>query len=527
LAFLQNCLVFDFLPLHQRFPPKDSPMPQEPGTTEQMMSEITALRREVAQLRDIEERCRQAESALNALEARNRLLGDSAPLGIFTLDAEGRMTGINRKMREMLAWHPFEDTQSLNLLDCPALAASGLVADIERCILQKKPVIVEHPHGDPHGSCTHLRYHISPITGSDGAVSGVMAMVEDCTDLRKTEEALRESEKRYRQLFQSAPIAMIEWDVSRLKARIEKLRASGISDFREYLDKNPQQIHHCWSLIKTVGYNRAFLELMGVADPASFRGAFIPTDSEGFLNMAREIILVAAAGNTADEREETLVTATGEPKIVLGKSLVVSGHEDTLSRVAIALVDISQRKKAEKALRESERRFREQALRDGLTGLYNQRYLYQALAEEIQRAKAAGTPVSLIFMDLDHFKRVVDAHGHLNGSLAIQKVAATIASCIEEPAFAVAYAGDEFVVVLPGLDETQALQKALEIRLRVKESVYVLNRGIQVRLQASYGVATFPRHAADSNGLIAAADHALFAVKEGGKNGVGQYQEPA
>jgi diguanylate cyclase (GGDEF)-like protein len=236
----------------------------------------------------------------------------------------------------------------------------------------------------------------------------------------------------------------------------------------------------------------AFLELMGVAESTGPRGAFIPTDSKGFLRMAREIILVAAAGNTADEREEALVTATGEPKIVLGKSLVVSGHEDTLARVAIALVDISQRKKAEEALRESERRFREQALRDGLTGLYNQRYLYQALAEEIERAKTTGSPISLIFMDLDHFKRVVDAHGHLNGSRAIQKVGGTIQACLEEPAYAVAYAGDEFVVVLPGLDQPQALQKAYEIRSRVKETVYVLDRGIEVRLQASCGVATFP-----------------------------------
>lgn len=499
-------------------------MSQEPVTTEQIMSEITALRREVVRLQRIEERCRQAESALKALEERTRLLGDSAPLGIFTIDVQGHITGINQKMRDMFAWHSLEDPESLNLLACPTLAASGLFADIERCILQKKPVIAEHPHGDPQGSCTHLRYYLSPIPGSDGAVSGVMAMVEDCTDLRKTEEALRESEKRYRQLFQSAPIALIEWDVSRLKVRIEKLRASGISDFREYLENDPQQVHHCWSLIKTVDYNRAFLELMGVTDPAGFRGAFIPTDSEGFLKMAREIILVAAAGSTADEREETLVTAAGEPKIVLGKSLVVSGHENTLARVAIALVDISQRKKAEDALRESERRFREQALRDSLTGLYNQRYLYQALAEEIQRAKTAGTPVSLIFMDLDHFKRVVDTHGHLNGSRAIQRVAGTIASCIEEPAFAVAYAGDEFVVVLPGLNLDQALQKAHEIRSRVKDSIYLLSRGIEVRLQASYGVATFPRHAGDLNGLIAAADHALFAVKEAGKNGVGQYQ---
>jgi len=233
---------------------------------------------------------------------------------------------------------------------------------------------------------------------------------------------------------------------------------------------------------------------------------------------------VAAAGNIAEEREETVVTTTGESKIVLGKSLVVSGHEDTLTRVAIALVDISQRKKAEEALRESERRFRDQAFRDGLTGLYNQRYLYQSLAEWIERAQISGTPISLIFLDLDHFKKIVDTHGHINGSRAIRKVASTIGNCLQEPAFAVAWAGDEFVVVLPGLNQPQALQKASEIRASIKDTVYVLDQDTEVRLQASFGIATFPQHATDLNGLIAAADHALFAIKEAGKDGVGQFQ---
>ena len=234
--------------------------------------------------------------------------------------------------------------------------------------------------------------------------------------------------------------------------------------------------------------------------------------------------LVAAAGNTAEEREETIVTTTGEPKIVLGKSLVVSGHEDTLERVAIAMVDISQRKKAEEALRESERRFRDQALRDGLTGLYNQRYLYQSLAVWIDSAKNTATPISVIFMDLDHFKTIVDTHGHLNGSRAIRQVAGTIGNCLQEPAFAVAYAGGEFVVVLPGMDQSQALQKASEIRASMKNTVYVLDQGIEVRLRASFGIATFPHHAEDLNSLIAAADHALFAIKEAGKDAVGQFQ---
>ncbi|MBR9987955.1 MAG: sensor domain-containing diguanylate cyclase [Desulfosarcina sp.] len=475
-------------------------------------------------MKDIEQRCQKADGALKAIKERNRLLGDSTPLGIFTIDAQGVITGINRKMLSMFAWPSSDDPASMNIFDCRPLTASGIVADIQRCIAQNKPVVTERPYISPQGANIHLRCYFSPVPGSDDAVGGVMAIVEDYTDMKRTEEALRESEKRYRQLFQSAPIALIEWDVSHLKAYLEKLRASDVTNFREYLEGHPREVHHCWSLIKTVDYNQAFLKLMGVADSAGPSGDFIPTEAEGFLRMAREIILLAAAGNTAEEREETIVTTTGEPKIVLGKSLVVSGHEDTLERVAIAMVDISQRKKAEAALRESEQRFRDQALRDGLTGLYNQRYLYQSLAVWIDGAKNADTPISVIFMDLDHFKTIVDTHGHLNGSRAIQKVAGTIANCLQEPAFAVAYAGDEFVVVLPGMDQPRALQKASEIRASMKNTVYVLDQGIEVRLRASFGIATFPQHATDLNGLIAAADQALFAIKEAGKDAVGQFQ---
>jgi diguanylate cyclase (GGDEF)-like protein len=205
--------------------------------------------------------------------------------------------------------------------------------------------------------------------------------------------------------------------------------------------------------------------------------------------------------------------------------LVISGHEDTLARVAIALVDISERKKAEAALLESERRFREQAFRDGLTGLYNQRYLYQSLATLIERAIATDTAISLIFMDLDHFKQVVDTHGHLNGSRIIQQVARTIDNGLQAPAYAVAYAGDEFVVVLPGWGPQRALQKAAQIRSDVKRTRYVVDRGVEVRLTASFGLATYPQDAVNLNDLIAAADQALFMVKETGKDTVGRFQE--
>jgi diguanylate cyclase (GGDEF)-like protein len=103
-------------------------------------------------------------------------------------------------------------------------------------------------------------------------------------------------------------------------------------------------------------------------------------------------------------------------------------------------------------------------------------------------------------------------------------VAHTIDHCLDEPAYAVSYAGDEFVVVLPEMDQTQALQKASEIRSRMKDTVYVLDQNLEVRLKASFGVATWPQHAADSKGLIVAADQALFAIKKSGRDAIGQFQ---
>jgi len=160
-------------------------------------------------------------------------------------------------------------------------------------------------------------------------------------------------------------------------------------------------------------------------------------------------------------------------------------------------------------------------MRDNLTGLYNRRYLYNSLSGLIETGRATQSSLSLIFMDLDNFKKVVDTYGHLNGSRAIQEVAVTIQETIASPAFAVAYAGDEFVIVLPGFNPIQAAEKALNLQSRIKSTVYLQDHGLEVKLQASYGIAAFPDHAADLTGLLAAADRALFSVKEKGRGGVG------
>ncbi|MGE5842031.1 MAG: diguanylate cyclase [Deltaproteobacteria bacterium] len=172
---------------------------------------------------------------------------------------------------------------------------------------------------------------------------------------------------------------------------------------------------------------------------------------------------------------------------------------------------------------ENMRRYREiqnLAIHDDLTGLYNTRHLYKVLGNLVRTAGETGNPFSLIFMDIDQFKKVVDTYGHLKGSQAIQEVAATIRECLVAPAFGVAYGGDEFVAVLQGFDKAQALKKAEEIRSKMKQTVYLASHGHQVNLSASFGVATFPDDACDVTGLLALADRAMFDVKEKGKDAI-------
>lgn len=477
-----------------------------------------------AELQTLRARCRELEAHLESIERRNRLLGDSAPFGIFTIDAEGRLNGLNNKMCAILGWPEDPRPPEVSALELPMFVAAGVSDDLRLCLKTGRSAIKAHPCLNLHDACLQLRFHMSPVLNASGRAEGAIVFVEDFSLMQEAAEAVRESDHRYQVLFHSAPVAMIERDASQLKRHIEALRQQGVDDLDAFLQANPKEIATCMQQIKTIDFNRAFMELMEADSRQSLFFGMPLGDPEEFREMAREIILMIAEGGIGEERERMITSLKGRRKTVLVKGLAVSGHEDTLSRLVVTLIDITKRKVSEEALRENERKFREMALRDTLTGLYNRRFLYQSLPELIACGRHDRSGVSLIFMDLDNFKKIVDTHGHLHGSQVIKEVAATIRGTLVPPAYAVAYAGDEFVVVLPDCDQVAAREKADHIRERIRTAAYLQNKGLQVKVKASMGVAAYPEQAREAGELLAFADKALFDMKARGKDGVRVYR---
>lgn len=155
---------------------------------------------------------------------------------------------------------------------------------------------------------------------------------------------------------------------------------------------------------------------------------------------------------------------------------------------------------------------------DDLTKLHNARYLRQFLLNEIRRARRYGSSVAALFLDLDDFKRVNDAHGHLAGSHVLMEMAAVILSSIRDTDAVARYGGDEFVIVLPDTQIPLAGTVAERIRDKIAQHYFSAGRNLKLSLTASFGVAAFPEHASSPQQLIAAADTAMYEAKAANKN---------
>ncbi len=160
------------------------------------------------------------------------------------------------------------------------------------------------------------------------------------------------------------------------------------------------------------------------------------------------------------------------------------------------------------------------AVTDDLTKLFNFRYLDQTLDIEIRRCQRYGSFVSLIFFDMDYFKRVNDTHGHLMGSKVLIEVAQILIDNLRDIDIIARYGGDEFVIVLPETDVTTTVRITKRLWKAIREHEFLKEEHFGVKLTASFGIAGYPDHAKIKKDLIRLADQAMYKAKNSGRDNI-------
>jgi len=159
-----------------------------------------------------------------------------------------------------------------------------------------------------------------------------------------------------------------------------------------------------------------------------------------------------------------------------------------------------------------------EATLDPMTGVPNLRFFQQELQTQIERARREDKPLSLAVIDLDDLKEVNDSHGHLAGDQVLRALAARMLQQLRGEDLLARYAGDEFVAILPGVNEDQALAIIRRLLDGARQQPFEIEDGAKIDLSLSIGVATYPHDAESSIDLLRAADMAMYLAKESGKN---------
>lgn len=215
-----------------------------------------------------------------------------------------------------------------------------------------------------------------------------------------------------------------------------------------------------------------------------------------------------------------LTAQTGEQNIVKGLDLGAYDYitkpfneRELISRVSVML-----------RIRTAEKKMEKMALTDALTGLYNRRFLYQRFEEEISRAKRNQHALSCLMLDIDYFKAVNDRHGHVFGDYVLKEVARILKENLRGYDALVRFGGEEFVVLLPGAELSNAEIVAQKIREKIEAHDFQ-DGEISEKITISVGVfGCAPTAISDkAEKYIKHADEALYAAKEGGRNKVVVY----
>ncbi|MDD2742506.1 MAG: EAL domain-containing protein [Rhodocyclaceae bacterium] len=338
---------------------------------------------------------------------------------------------------------------------------------------QRVPCSVEYRLRCADGQIRYYHDSMTIDVGPDGAPLAVAGVTVDVSQRAAAEAALKETEAQFRRMMEVAQVGIFV------------LQNAGLQYVNQYF-------------LSAYGYTNE--ELLGRLSPTDL---VIPEQREMLLDQVRR----RAAGEAGHAYEVTALRKDGStfPARVLGMPTTINGLPASVG----TLIDISEQKAAEQKIREL-------AEFDPLTGLPNRRLLRDRFAQMVAVAEREESDLALIFLDLDHFKRINDSLGHSVGDDLLCAVAERLVTAIRKVDTLARLGGDEFIFALPGIQSAAAAEVARRL-LEVCATPFSV-AGHDLTVTPSLGISLYPRDGKDLEALLRNADTAMYKAKELGRN---------
>ena len=482
---------------------------------------------------------KRVENQLRKSEERYRALFEGSPIGILVA-REGCILYANFAYAFMFGFS--QPAELTGLLTSDLVAAEGREKFIERGLRRQQGLPVDTLYEIPglrkDGTVFPVALEVTPLVLNDGPAQVYFA--QDITDRKQAEQTGSEQRKLAEALRDIASALNRNLDYEQILdtilENVGRILANDTVDIVLINEKNETYI------VRQKGYEDLGRQ---AATHTSLKVAEVRTLSR-MVETGKPVIVTDVRADPDWVHFDVLDWVRSYAGIPIRASGKVVGFinlnstkpnfyhrrhserlESVAEQVAIAFTNASlmnelrqandrlQSHLAEIQLLQSE--LREQAIRDPLTGLFNRRYLIETLRREIERARRDGWPVSVIVMDIDHFKTLNDANGHKAGDLVLQALGALLQNNTRTSDIACRYGGEEFVIVLPNVYPLVAFERAEQIRLKF-EWMRIPYEEKMLSATISLGIAVFPLNASGDDEVLIRADRAMYQAKQSGRN---------
>jgi diguanylate cyclase (GGDEF)-like protein/PAS domain S-box-containing protein len=457
-------------------------MTDKPESTEMFAKEIERLRQRVTELEDIDRENERTKQDLRDALARLKAILDSIPDMAWLKDREGRFLAVNEAFVAAAGVSESDLVGKTDFDFWPHDAAKRFQRHDLEVMQSGLRKIIEEPRVRFEVERVWIETIKSPIYDHRKQIVGTTGITRNITRRKRALEALAESEAKYRELVQNARSIILRFDTS-----------GTVTFFNEYAQS-------------FFGYTEE--EILG----RNLLDAIIPVRDSAGTDLSKMVNGLVTNPDLYPSNENENLCRDGTRVWISWTNRGLYDQEGRLTEILSVGNDITRLKKAEDKLREL-------ATTDSLTGLFNRRSFFESGKIEVERSGRYASPLSLMMLDLDHFKEVNDTYGHETGDQVLQMLADVMRNTLRQVDIIGRIGGEEFAVLLPGTTRAEARISAERLRARVEESG--LEKGQQaVKFTVSIGLAEASKECRDLPSLLKRADEALYAAKDQGRNRV-------